>query len=87
MLRRLGTSIFRHGCHQTPLIEEINMTKPQDRGNEDQERTKKKPGGQQHQNPPNKTTTDNPERTPRDQKGGVEANSRHHTGNLVAPEN
>lgn len=31
--------------------------------------TGKKPGGQQHPNPPRKTSTDNPERNPRDQKG------------------
>jgi hypothetical protein len=52
------------------------MKKQRDRAHEDEERTKKKPGGQQHQNPPGKTGTDNPERNPRDQKGGVEANSR-----------
>lgn len=31
--------------------------------------TKKKPDGQQHPNPPKKTSTDNPARNPRDQKG------------------
>lgn len=46
-----------------------HMTKPRERSHEDDERTKKKPGGQQHQNPPGKTGTDNPERNPRDQKG------------------
>ena len=46
------------------------MTKStRDRAHENEERTKKKPGGQQHQNPPGKTGTDNPERNPRDQKG------------------
>jgi hypothetical protein len=45
------------------------MSKPRERAQEDEERTKKKPGGQQHQNPPDKTGTDNPERNPRDQKG------------------
>lgn len=45
------------------------MTKPRERSHEDEERTKKKPGGQQHQHPPSKTGTDNPERNPRDQKG------------------
>jgi hypothetical protein len=34
-----------------------------------EEKAKKKPGGQQHPNPPSKTDTDNPERNPRDQKG------------------
>ncbi len=34
-----------------------------------EEQVKKKPGGQQHPNPPRKTRTDNPERNPRDQKG------------------
>jgi hypothetical protein len=29
----------------------------------------RKPGGRQHQNPPRKTDTNNPERNPRDQKG------------------
>ena len=33
------------------------------------EQVEKRPGGQQHQNPPRKTSTDNPERNPRDQKG------------------
>jgi hypothetical protein len=33
------------------------------------EKAKKKPGAQQHQNPPRKTDTNNPERNPRDQKG------------------
>lgn len=36
---------------------------------EHEQKSKKKPGGQQHQNPPRKTDTDNPERNPRDQKG------------------
>jgi hypothetical protein len=44
------------------------MAKPQD-PREEAEKAKKKPGGQQHQNPPSKTSTDNPERNPRDQKG------------------
>ena len=34
-----------------------------------EEKAKKKPGGAQHANPPGKTSTDNPERNPRDQKG------------------
>ena len=44
------------------------MAKPHDPRDEE-EKAKKKPGGQQHQNPPRKTSTDNPERNPRDQKG------------------
>ena len=44
------------------------MAKPDD-PREAEEKAKKKPGGQQHQNPPQKTSTDNPERNPRDQKG------------------
>jgi hypothetical protein len=32
---------------------------------EAEEKAKKKPGGQQHPNPPNKTDTNNPERNPR----------------------
>ncbi len=44
------------------------MAKPQD-PLEQEEKAKKKPGGQQHQSPPRKTSTDNPERNPRDQKG------------------
>ena len=44
------------------------MAKRQD-PREEAEKAKKKPGGQQHQNPPSKTSTDNPERNPRDQKG------------------
>ena len=44
------------------------MAKPRDLRKEE-ETAKKKPGGQQHQNPPRKTSTDNPERNPRDQKG------------------
>jgi hypothetical protein len=36
---------------------------------ESEDKAKKKPGNQQHQNPPKKTSTDNPERNPRDQKG------------------
>jgi hypothetical protein len=34
-----------------------------------EEKAKKKPGGLQHPNPPKKTDTNNPERSPRDQKG------------------
>ena len=34
-----------------------------------EEMAKKKPGHQQDANPPKKTSTDNPERNPRDQKG------------------
>lgn len=48
--------------------EEAPMAKPHD-PREEAEKAKKKPGGQQHQNPPKKTSTDNPERNPRDQKG------------------
>lgn len=44
------------------------MAKPLD-PREHEQKSKKKPGGQQHQNPPRKTDTDNPERNPRDQKG------------------
>jgi hypothetical protein len=44
------------------------MTKPMN-PKEAEEKAKKKPGGQQHPNPPNKTDTNNPERNPRDQKG------------------
>ena len=44
------------------------MAKPKN-PREDEEKVKKKPGGQQHQKPPRKTSTDNPERNPRDQKG------------------
>jgi hypothetical protein len=36
---------------------------------ETEEKAKKKPGGQQHPNPPKKTDTNNPERNARDQKG------------------
>ena len=44
------------------------MAKPKD-PREAAEESKKKPGGQQHQNPPRKTGTDNLERNPREQKG------------------
>jgi hypothetical protein len=44
------------------------MAKPMD-PREAEEKAKKKPGSQQHQNPPRKTDTNNPERNPRDQKG------------------
>jgi len=44
------------------------MTKPHD-PREAEEKAKKKPGGQQHQNPHRKRSTDNPERNPRDLKG------------------
>ena len=44
------------------------MAKPHD-PREAEENPKKKPGGEHHQNPPRKTSTDNPERNPRDQKG------------------
>jgi hypothetical protein len=44
------------------------MTKPMD-PRVSEEKSKKKPGGQQHANPPSKTDNDNPERNPRDQKG------------------
>jgi hypothetical protein len=46
----------------------LMMAKPEN-PREAAEKAKKKPGGQQHQNPPRKTSTDNPERNPRDQKG------------------
>lgn len=48
--------------------EESAMAKPQ-HPREEEEKAKKKPGAQQHQYPPRKTSTDNPERNPRDQKG------------------
>ena len=48
--------------------QENTVAKPQN-PREVEEKAKKKPGGQQHQNPPRKTSTDNPERNPRDQKG------------------
>jgi hypothetical protein len=35
----------------------------------DEQKIKNKPGKQEHQNPPSKTSTNNPERNPRDQKG------------------
>jgi hypothetical protein len=44
------------------------MAKPEN-PREAAEKAKKKPGGQQHQNPPRKTDNNNPERNPRDQKG------------------
>ena len=47
---------------------EHQMTKPM-KQQEMEEKAKKKPGGQQHPNPPKKTDTGNPERNPRDQKG------------------
>ena len=43
------------------------MAKPMN-PREAEEKAKKKPGGQQYQNPP-KTDNNNPERNPRDQKG------------------
>jgi hypothetical protein len=43
------------------------MSKPVEPRQEAEE-AKKKPGNLQHQNPPKKTSTDNPERNPRDQK-------------------
>ncbi|MET0530263.1 MAG: hypothetical protein ABW003_18325, partial [Microvirga sp.] len=48
--------------------QESIMAKPKD-PREAAEESKKEPGGQQHQNPPRKTSTDNPERNPREQKG------------------
>jgi hypothetical protein len=51
-----------------PSAMERVMTKPM-KQQEMEEKAKKKPGGQQHPNPPRKTSTDNPERNPRDQKG------------------
>jgi hypothetical protein len=53
---------------RTVFAGDPTMAKPQD-PREEAEKAKKKPGGQQHQNPPSKTSTDNPERNPRDQKG------------------
>jgi hypothetical protein len=44
------------------------MSKPMD-PRQAEAKAKKKPGGQQHANPPKKTDTNNPERNPRDQKG------------------
>ena len=44
------------------------MSKPKD-PKEMEQKAKKKPGEQQHPNPPSKTDTGNPERNPRDQKG------------------
>ena len=43
------------------------MSKPMS-PKEAEEKAKKKPGNQQHPNPPDKASTDNPERNPRDQK-------------------
>lgn len=48
--------------------EDHTMAKPND-PREEAEKATKKSGGQQHQNPPSKANTDNPERNPRDQKG------------------
>jgi hypothetical protein len=50
------------------VIDEITMNKPSD-PRQSEEMAKKKPGNQQHANAPKKTSTDNPERNPRDQKG------------------
>jgi hypothetical protein len=47
---------------------ETPVSKPKN-PREQAERAKDKPGGLQHQNPARKTSTDNPERNPRDQKG------------------
>ncbi len=44
------------------------MSKPID-PRQSEEKAKKKPGNLQDANPPKKTSTDNPERNPRDQKG------------------
>jgi len=57
-------------CDRRPAdaVTEIHMSKPMD-PREAEQKAKKKPGGQQHPNPPRKTDTDNPERNPRDQKG------------------
>jgi len=49
-------------------MEEAHMAKPMN-PREAEEKAKKEPGGQQHQNLPRKTDTNNPERNPRDQKG------------------
>ena len=46
----------------------MTMSKPMD-PRQAEDKAKKKPGGQQHPNPPKKTDTNNPERNPRDQKG------------------
>jgi hypothetical protein len=44
------------------------MPKPKN-PREVEEKVKKKPGGQHHQNPPRKTDKNNSERNPRDQTG------------------
>jgi hypothetical protein len=59
----------RHGVRRKPrIIEEITMSKPI-APRQSEEMGKKKPGNLQDANPPKKTSTDNPERNPRDQKG------------------
>jgi hypothetical protein len=50
------------------VFDEIKMSKPVD-PRQSEEMAKKKPGNLQDANPPKKTSTDNPERNPRDQKG------------------
>jgi hypothetical protein len=50
------------------VFDEITMNKPID-PRQSEEIAKKKPGNLQHPNVPKKTSTDNPERNPRDQKG------------------
>jgi len=50
------------------MLRRTQMSKPMN-PREAEERAKKKPGAQQHPNPPRKTDNDNPERNPRDQKG------------------
>jgi hypothetical protein len=50
------------------VFDEITMNKPID-SRHSEEMARKKPGNQQHANSPKKTSTDNPERNPRDQKG------------------
>lgn len=44
------------------------MSKPKGT-REMEEKSKKRPGGQHHPNPPSKADNNNPERNPRDQKG------------------
>jgi hypothetical protein len=49
-------------------MEKARMAKPMN-PREAEEKARKKPGAQQHPNPPKKTGRNNPERNPRDQKG------------------
>lgn len=68
--RRMGVERWRAGLRSLEhyAFWRIPVAKPLD-PREHEQKSKKKPGGQQHQNPPRKTDTDNPERNPRDQKG------------------